>query len=94
MSLSTMKTAKLRDKIEIAFREVPAVLLAFSIISMSSVYVHKPIKTADSNNSFATATKIFNHTTSWAEHIRSYTKQIPLTISFTAKKVKNFKRNS
>jgi hypothetical protein len=85
-----MRTAKLRDKIEIAFREVPAVLLAFSIIAMSSVYVHKPIKTADSNNSFATATKIFNHTTSWAEHIRSYTKQILLTIILHCKKDEKF----
>jgi hypothetical protein len=89
-----MRAVKPRDKIEIAFREVPAVRLAFGIISVSSVYVHKPIKTADSNNSFATATRIFNHTTSWAEHIRSYTKQIPLTIILHYKKGENFKRNS
>jgi hypothetical protein len=85
-----MKTAKLRDKIEIAFREVPAVRLAFGIIFVSSVYVHKPIKTADSNNSFATATRIFNHTTSGAEHIRSYTKQILLTIILHCKKGEKF----
>jgi hypothetical protein len=54
-----MRTAKLRDKIEIAFREVPAVLLAFGIIFVSSVYVHKPIKTADSNNSLQLPHKDF-----------------------------------
>jgi hypothetical protein len=78
------------DKIGIAFTGVLAVFLAFAIIFMSSVYAHKPLETSDSNNSFATATRIFNHTTSWALYEEIHKANPVDYYSFTANKGERF----
>jgi hypothetical protein len=54
------------------------------------VYAHKPLKTSDNNDSFATATRIFNHTTSWAVY-EELDKENPIDYySFTANKGERF----
>lgn len=74
-----------------AFTVILAVFfLAFGIISANIVYAHKPLKTSDNNNSFATATRIFNHTTSWAVY-EELDKANPIDYySFTANKGERF----
>ena len=65
-------------------------LLAFGIICIDSVYAHKPLKTSDNNNNFVTATRIFNHTTSWAIY-EELDKENPIDYySFTANKGERF----
>ena len=54
------------------------------------VYAHKPLKTSDNNDSFATATRIFNHTISWAVY-EELDKENPIDYySFTANKGERF----
>lgn len=78
------------EKIGTAFTGVLAIFLAFGIISIDSVNAHKPLKASDNNDSFATATRIFNHTISWAVY-EELDKENPIDYySFTANKGERF----